>query len=536
MVKIYDGEVFTLDINSYNRMQTLMECWKFTHCENMHFIIYDNENIIGAMSYYDIVMNREFRSKCLTMGKNMFAEARDWFIGINADEHACLPVLNTAGELLFIAEYYHNKIFNISESGIIYDEFSEYDFDRTKATLDYTLFEGKDAAVFWEVEEYTYAITELLLEVFPDMMIIYLDKNAELFWNNDNVIIKKSIYDIEKYICNKNCIYIHSKRIDNNTMVPGTILNIYKSLSVMTSLLWTVKRHYNVGINSDKTILLIDCICGIAGLVDIMRFCCIYVRIARKRGWIPVIKLDSFPNQYLECEGENMWEYYFEPVSDILENDMLKNGSIISLKENHNWLNMYEINPFFLHEDSYLHSVTKEKYFKNEIVLNQITRKYVEENMPEQIKNESIKVLGVVMRGSDYRNSAIKKRGEKKENAEPQQVIKRINEICALWGYEYIFVATEDNEYLEMFKNEFKERLIYVSQKRVHYVTQIDDDKFVNQMLNIQGDKDFTRKYLTTLTALSKCDALLASTYCGAVFAARSWKDGEYEVDEIMYY
>lgn len=89
MVKIYDGEVFTLDINSYNRMQTLMECWKFTHCENMHFIIYDNENIIGAMSYYDIVMNREFRSKCLTMGKNMFAEARDWFIGINADEHAC---------------------------------------------------------------------------------------------------------------------------------------------------------------------------------------------------------------------------------------------------------------------------------------------------------------------------------------------------------------------------------------------------------------------------------------------------------------
>lgn len=324
------------------------------------------------------------------------------------------------------------------------------------------MFEGKDAAVFWEVEEYTYAITELLLEVFPDMMIIYLDKNAELFWNNDNVIIKKSIYDIEKYICNKNCIYIHSKRIDNNTMVPVTILNIYKSLSVMKSLLWTVKRHYNVGINSDKTILLIDCICGIAGLVDIMRFCCAYVGIARKRGWIPVIKLDSFPNQYLECEGENMWEYYFEPVLDISENN-IKNSNIISLKEN-------------------------------------------------------------------------KKRGEKKENAEPQQVIKRVNEICALWGYEYIFIATEDNEYLEMFKNEFKERLIYVSQKRVHYVAQIDDNKFVNQILNIQGDGDFTRKYLTVLTALSKCDALLASMYCGAVFAARSWKDGEYEVDEIMYY
>lgn len=534
MVKIYDGEVYTLDIHNYNRMQTLMECWKFMHCEKMHFIVYDNENIIGAMSYQDIVMNREIPKNYLSMSETVFTDARDYFISTDAAEHACIPVVDVGGRLLFVLEYYYNKLYNISENGIIYDNFKAYDLLNSKDSLDYTLFFGKEVAVFWEVEEYTFAITNLLLLEFSNIKIIYLDKNAALFWNEDQVMISDNIYDIQDYISNKSCIYIHSRRFDDDMLVPATIINVYNSISVFKSLIWISKRNCYGSLNKNQTILLIDCHCPTSGLVDIMRFCCAYVRIAKKRNMMPVIKMDSVTNQYVES-GENMWESFFEPVSQLSIEEVFESYDVISLRDNNNILTDWEMNPFLKQEEHFLHMQGAEKVFNSWIKINQSTLSYINKNLPEQFFNDKTRILGVIMRGTDYRMSAVKARGEKKErNTSVERVIKRVEELCRIWGYEYIFVATEDEEYLGEFKERFQNRLLYIKQKRVVYNEEKDKNKLVASMLEINGNKEFVKNYLTVLYALSKCHGLLASMYCGATFVARKWNAGMYEVDEVL--
>jgi hypothetical protein len=534
MVRIYDGEVFTLDLNSYNRMQTLQNCWQFSHCERMRFLVYDGDVIVGAMSYYDIVMNRSVPQKCLYMNDNIFVEARDYFIGMDAAEHSCIPVLDENNECVFILEYYYNKLYNLSKDGRVYDDFKDYDLFNDRENLDYTLFMGKDVAVFYTVEEYTFAITNLLLKEYPDIKIIYLDKNAALFWNNDNVIIRENIYDIQDCISNKLCIYIHSSGKDGEMLVPNTIVNVYNSISVMKSLTWASKREKYGELNKDKTFLLIDCTCEKSGLVDIMRSVCDYARVAKKRNWIPVVKLDSPLNQYVE-DGENMWESFFEPVSDISVGEVLNSNNVISLKENKNKLDSTEFNPFYAHENAILCTHYAGE-LNSYVRINQSTLSYIFEKLPNQILDNNVRVLGIVMRGSDFRKSALEERKEKRNNASIEQVIKRADELCSIWQYDYIFVATEEVGYLEAFQEKYQDKLLFVEQKRVAWDEERDKNRFVSDMLEIKGDRSFTLNYLTVLYALSKCDGLLASMDCGALFAAHQWNKGKYEVEEILSY
>jgi hypothetical protein len=150
---------------------------------------------------------------------------------------------------------------------------------------------------------------------------------------------------------------------------------------------------------------------------------------------------------------------------------------------------------------------------------------------------EKMKILGVIVRGTDYNSGAVKARGRGPEVKLPtlENVIRRINEVMTSWGYDYCFVATEDKNVFRKLKENLGTKMLYIEQERVEY----EEGSNLNSLADIYQQKhidtyELGKKYLSVLYALSICNGLLSNMACGATVVARGWNDGQYELDEII--
>ena len=86
--------------------------------------------------------------------------------------------------------------------------------------------------------------------------------------------------------------------------------------------------------------------------------------------------------------------------------------------------------------------------------------------------------------------------------------------------FDYVFLATEDASYLELFReSELKDRLLYVDQERVDYSREENNNKLLIEIY-AQEKKDPVKRtldYICVLEAVPRCDALLANVTCGVV-------------------
>ena len=101
-------------------------------------------------------------------------------------------------------------------------------------------------------------------------------------------------------------------------------------------------------------------------------------------------------------------------------------------------------------------------------------------------------------------------------------------------NFDYIFLATEDSNYLKLFKDKFADKLLFIEQKRVTYNYKDNPYKGLCELLNIQDGEKFAIKYLSVLYALSKCNALISSIYCGAYQGAIAFSDHEFKLAGIV--
>lgn len=99
-----------------------------------------------------------------------------------------VSVLDSKGEFLFylkecedFVEYDGYKVsLNTNYEGV----------DLTcEENLDTTLIEDVDIFVFYELEEYTYALTKFIRHSYPNKKVIYLDQHARYFFEGDSDII-----------------------------------------------------------------------------------------------------------------------------------------------------------------------------------------------------------------------------------------------------------------------------------------------------------------------------------------------------------
>ncbi len=382
--------------------------------------------------------------------------------------------------------------------------------------LDYSLIEDIDTFVFQAVEEYSVALTNLILRRFPNKKIFFLDERALLIWEDKQIqyVVDESILT-EKM--QDRCMYIYSEIRDAQQTYVGKCTLIYSSLMVMQSLCWARKRVSLGEKNPDKTILLIEFSGKNAGMGDIVISAQQYIRLAYQRGWYPVVNLIE-ENQYISHAGDNMWDYYFKQPSGITVEEALNSKNVIRGSENHFGVLPWLANPLCNMNDA----------LKEKIQLNTDTLVSFEADMPKEFFL-SKRILAVIARGTDLAKCT-------HLQIDIQRVINEVKEtfVC---GYDYIFLATEDEKYLRLFLDTFGDKLLFIDQKRIAHNYETGEYKYVAELLDVEEKdrKKWGSKYLLITYCLARCAALLYSIPCGALRLAGIWKKEPFEFTRCTF-
>lgn len=155
----------------------------------------------------------------------------------------------------------------------------------------------------------------------------------------------------------------------------------------------------------------------------------------------------------------------------------------------------------------------------------------------DQVLGEK-KALGVLLRGTDY---VIANFAGSYRPAGIDDCVRVIRERMERYGYDCIFLATEDKSFLERMLVEFPRRIIAVSQER-HSVSDFKNVKFISDLEKSEHSgqdyeamvEDTTVNYLYAMYMLSRCESLLANCMCSGVNFATSFNGGKYVRNEIV--
>ena len=127
------------------------------------------------------------------------------------------------------------------------------------------------------------------------------------------------------------------------------------------------------------------------------------------------------------------------------------------------------------------------------------------------------KVLGVLIRGSDYLTVGF---GGSRKMATVEQMVPKIRQWMADFGYQKLFLATEDSDILARMKKEFGRNMIALAQERLS-VKNLRQGQIIAEYEKEKNKEDYAVKledttinYFYALYILSRCDAFLCSGQC----------------------
>ena len=156
----------------------------------------------------------------------------------------------------------------------------------------------------------------------------------------------------------------------------------------------------------------------------------------------------------MDAVTKNVFEYYFEPVAQIPHKEVAEcrhvieetnlSSSYFFLERTADMFGAYHIEQDELEKLGYL--------YRKYIHLNQSTREYIDENMSNILAGGGI--LAVHIRGTDFIWGA-------KNHPKMITFGEYLAKVKEVFGYEKVFLATDDEHALELFKEEFKEKLLY---------------------------------------------------------------------------
>ena len=142
------------------------------------------------------------------------------------------------------------------------------------------------------------------------------------------------------------------------------------------------------------------------------------------------------------------------------------------------------------------------------------------------------KSLGLLIRGSDYISTGLS--GIRKM-ATVEQMTPKIHQWMEDYGYEKLFLATEDADSLAAMRKEFGRKLVALSQERLT-VKNLRDGQVISDYEKETGGKDYNSKledttinYFYALYILSRCDAFLCSGQCNGWDNVLSLNGGKFE-------
>lgn len=228
-----------------------------------------------------------------------------------------------------------------------------------------------------------------------------------------------------------------------------------------------------------------------------------------KEGYIPIIDMQSEFNMYLaedKVGKENAWEYYFkQPMGFSLEDIMHSRHVIFGSTARNLTLFPWE-NVDFLSgktgELAYWREVAQ-KYMQ----LSDRAEKCVESEYQRLFAGG--RILGVLCRGTDYVKN---KPRLHKIQPTPEEMYTKIDEMMQRQKCTKIFLATEDGQIYQKFKERYGDILITNTKRYVEY-----ESGGIGRVFYESGNGGYEAgmEYLVTVMLLSKCDCLCAGIVSG---------------------
>ncbi|SEH31232.1 glycosyltransferase family 2 protein [Selenomonas sp. KH1T6] len=502
---------------------------------------------------------KRFRSrKTFRLSPSMFMEARNYFHDNAGCREEIAQVVDSEGKTIAYLYWVHNYL----RDNDLYQAMPAIDFwgyyFKSGNVNDFVLNWAR-SYLFCKLEEYTYAIARYILDKFPDRPIYFADDMAGLdIWGaeKNRVKIVKSYCDLPSS-SRENCMVITTSEYNAySDHVPESKNLVYNSLNIMYSMLWGSHIYHPGTKHPDKVVVRIDNKFASVGLGDIIKITMNFAYQAEMQGYVPVADL-SRPGccQYWE-QGINVWEELFKPLSDIRPEETEECANLISArKEERGWLvSDWRSNPLWREAD---YQALNSGWWGDRPHLSDKAWDFVLSHAPAQLKkrletavsNESkekdnvpsgaddMRILGVIIRGTDYRKEAYKGNARNENNADIEYVLNWSKYLMDSGRYDYLFLATEDEDYFRRFKSEFtEEKLLYVDQPRVHL--DLSQNRRITTDTLFREKKvaglDLAKLYLTVLKSLAVCDDLISSMDNGTYRQALRWNKGKFGLAKII--
>ncbi len=259
------------------------------------------------------------------------------------------------------------------------------------------------------------------------------------------------------------------------------------------------------------------------GLMSIHNYVLHKISYAVEKGYIPIVDYQNYKNMYLDNNllGKvNSWEYFFHQPTQWSLKDVRHSRHVIIGDR-------YFSAGYYGAEDEkeivYFHEMI-EKYC---VVKEHLAKKIQEAG--DMLFPLNAKVLGVVGRGTDYMSL---KPSHHEIVPDVELLLETVKEKKEQWGYEYVYLATEDRMIYDRMKDEFGDKMLAYDVPRFDHTV-----KTVLAEINLQRENDKYLRgedYLITVYLLAQCDGIVAPAV-GAALAAIRINGGKYKHKYIFH-
>ncbi len=224
-----------------------------------------------------------------------------------------------------------------------------------------------------------------------------------------------------------------------------------------------------------------------------------------QNGFIPVIDMQTKENIFLnkqERKKTNAWELFFEQPAGVSFEEIKDKPNKIILENPLGPSDLFEL-VCAPQMTQYWRALCR-KYIRYSAEVKDVIAKY------ENMFQEGDRVLGVLARGTDYLNPGV---GHAVQPSVPE-LIDKIEENLEKGHCNKIFAATEDENILRALQDKYKEKLLYVEQKRYKGMQQ---DKLGHLSDYVNDAIEMNRSYLAAMYYLSTCCCFFGGVTTGTV-------------------
>ena len=455
---------------------------------------------------------------------DIFTKARDFYYTHEDYRNEQITVLDDNDSIIYMLEWEQNEItYPRLSKGVMLNlfvsQFWEYALDSPHMDFDY--IKGVDVFWFKEVEEYSVAVTKVIFKYLPGKTVYFADERAKMFFG-DKVLIGEPEEDESKTVLKVGSEMIYSIHFGAEVLAK----RMANSINLMASIYWMSKAQCFGDLNPDKVFYVIKSPIASSGLVKFISFLLFFVWVADEKKQLKVIPvLDTAiagdNNQFNDGQYKDVWGMFFEPVTKYSLEEVYNSKNVIIGKEG-----KMGADPYLMYVEYHSNvGPLMKRYLK----LKKDILDYCDDIRAGLGIPDGAKVLGVIGRGTDFNNPGVA--ALHTLPLDPQGIVDKAREYYKNGGYEYIFLATEDQTVYDTFMaSDLAGVTRSVAQKR--YSIDPSKELLCNKYLEASesGQRsgfEEARNYLSILEMLARCKGIVASTDCGAVDYAMTMRDDE---------